>query len=394
MSLKKIAEMTGVSVSTVSRVLNNRDYNCASEELKERIWEAAEEIRYIPNESARNLKKGNTSESTKPVRNLAVVLERFNSLDDDPFFRELYRSVEQEAFACGCTVSSVRSFEAAQSNLQRKRTSENVKTHSGSDYNPPPHEALIKTAAAAADGYIILGRCRPETLRKLKSASKNIVSISRNPTQFEVDEIICDGRSAAVSAVEYLIRKGFRCIGYIGDCSYEDRYVGYCDTMIRHGLPLDYANIIPTDQTAGSGCEAMKKLLTQKEHPVEAVFCANDATAIGALQGWREYCAAADANKEDPHASRSPSQLPLKPQAFLPGSAKSGRTISPGRPALISIDDIREAAEVTPPLTTVHVPCEDMGKAAVKVLLDRMKKGHAEHVRVEFPSHLVIRESC
>ncbi|MCC8045288.1 MAG: LacI family transcriptional regulator [Clostridiales bacterium] len=348
MSLKKIAEMTGASVSTVSRVLNNRDYNCASEELKDRIWKAAEEIRYIPNESARNLKKGKSAGSPMSVWNLAVILERFSSLDDDPFFRELYRSVEQEAFACGCTVSQVRSLDAG-----------------------------------SADGYLILGRCRPETLRKLKSLSKNIVSISRNPTQFEVDEIICDGRAAAVCAVEYLIRKGFRRIGYIGDCSYEDRYVGYCDTMIRNNLPMDYANIIPTDQTSRSGCEAMKKLLKQKEHPVEAVFCANDATAIGALQGWREHRehhAAVPSNRAESSVSGS----------YPPTHIK----ITQAMPALISIDDIREAAEVTPPLTTVHVPYEDMGKTAVKVLLDRMKKGHAEHVRVEFPSRLVIRESC
>ncbi|MCD7954856.1 MAG: LacI family transcriptional regulator [Lachnospiraceae bacterium] len=368
MSLKKIAEMTGVSVSTVSRVLNNRDYNCASEELKDRIWKAAEEIRYIPNESARNLKMGKVTGRPVLARNLAVILERFSSLDDDPFFRELYRSVEQEAFACGCTLSGVCSLEAVQSNAGRKDKAGGVgsdfrgnENDSGDVAKLAPHEIYPKTDSA--DGYIILGRCSPETLKKLRMISKNIVSISRNPTQFEVDEIICDGRTAAVHAVDYLIRKGFRRIGYIGDCSYEDRYVGYCDTMIRNDLPLDYANIIPTDQTARSGCAAMKKLLTQAEHPVEAIFCANDATAIGALQGWQEYQAA----------------VHRKTRAM---------------PALISIDDIREAAEATPSLTTVHIPHEDMGKAAVKLLLDRMEKGHTENVRVEFPSRLVIRESC
>lgn len=58
MSLKKIAEMVGTSVSTVSRVLNNSYTTCASEELKKKIWEAAHEIRYVPNASARNLKMG------------------------------------------------------------------------------------------------------------------------------------------------------------------------------------------------------------------------------------------------------------------------------------------------------------------------------------------------
>ncbi len=58
MSLKKIAQITGVSPSTVSRVLNNKNHKCASEEIKDKIWSAARELGYLPNESARNLKKG------------------------------------------------------------------------------------------------------------------------------------------------------------------------------------------------------------------------------------------------------------------------------------------------------------------------------------------------
>ncbi|MCC8102563.1 MAG: LacI family transcriptional regulator [Clostridiales bacterium] len=339
MSLKRIAEMTGVSISTVSRVLNNRDYNCASEEIKNKIWAAAEEISYVPNESARNLKLGQNCQTPSPARRLAVILERFHSLDDDPFFRELFRSVEQEAFASGCTISRLFFSELHMEELSSEK----------------------------ADGYVILGRLSPQTLSAMKKYSKNIVSVSRNPTQFELDEIICDGRSAAVCAMEYLIGKGYRQIGYIGDCSYEDRYVGYCDTMIRHSLPMDYASIIPTDQTEKSGIDAMKKLLERKREnsAVDAVFCANDATAIGALKGWKEWRA---------------SGIPNKKNAKMP--------------AIISIDDIKAASEVMPSLTTVHIPHEDMGKMAVKVLLDRIQKGHTEKIRVEFPSRLVIRESC
>ncbi|MCD7764510.1 MAG: LacI family transcriptional regulator [Lachnospiraceae bacterium] len=349
MSLKKIAEMTGVSISTVSRVLNNRDYNCASEELKDKIWAAAKEIHYIPNESARNLKLGGESRRTAPIRNLTVILERFSSLDDDPFFRELYRSVEQEAFACGCTIRDIC-------------------------FSEPDMAALRKEKA---DGYIVLGRISTQSLQRLKRISKNIVSISRNPTQFEVDEIICDGRSAAVCAMEYLISKGYRRIAYIGDCSHEDRYVGYCDTIIRNGLPMDYAAVFPTDQRAESGCAAMKKLLAA--NTAEAVFCANDATAIGCLQGWQEY--SREIKKDSAPAGKPVTQ---------PCAKKSAGKM----PALISIDDIKEAEEVTPALTTVHVPHEDMGKTAVKVLLDRIQKGHTEKLRVEFPSRLVVRESC
>ena len=58
MSIKKIAEMTGVSCATVSRVLNNPDYKCSKEGQRDKIWKAAMEINYVPNEAARNLKSG------------------------------------------------------------------------------------------------------------------------------------------------------------------------------------------------------------------------------------------------------------------------------------------------------------------------------------------------
>lgn len=95
MSLKKIAETVGVSVSTVSRVLNNTSYKCASEDIKNKIWKAARELNYVPNLEARNLKKGKNSVS---AYNISVLLSRFETLDADPFFQELFRNIEEEAF--------------------------------------------------------------------------------------------------------------------------------------------------------------------------------------------------------------------------------------------------------------------------------------------------------
>lgn len=327
MSLKKIAEMTGVSVSTVSRVLNNKEYNCASEEVKKKIWKAAEEIQYVPNESARSLKMGGAGNNVTTLK-LAVILGRFESLNDDPFFTELYRCVEQEAFANGCTITG-----------------------------PFVQSDISKKAFPTVSGFIILGRSQTELLEALKKKSKNIIAIGRNHTSFEIDEVICDGRHAAVAAMDYLIEKGNKNIAYIGDCSYENRYVGYCDTLIKHNLPMDYSNIFSTDQTTATGYIAMKQLM--ENNTVDAVFCANDATAIGALKAYKE------------RGRRGRKHLDI-----------------------ISIDNIKAAEEVSPLLTTVHVPTEDMGKMAVKILIDRINKGHTENLRVELPSRLIKRESC
>lgn len=326
MSLKKIAEMVGTSVSTVSRVLNNSYTTCASEQLKAKIWEAAHEIHYVPNSSARNLKLGETKKET--VHHILVVLARVNNLEIDPFFRELYRDLEIEIFKKGFTVDNIITA----------------------------NETLGKEPEKC-DGVIVLGRCSQKLLDILSGYTHNLVGIWRNSMNYEIDEVVCDGRLAAQTAVSYLIRNGHKKIGYIGDCSYESRYIGYNETMIKNQLPLDYSCIIPTVQTKEEGFLAMNRLLDDPE--LTAVLCANDITAVGALQALRER------------------------------KGLRERKIS-----VISIDNIEEAQMTSPLLTTVHIPRKDMAHMAVQILHDRIEHGHTEKLRVEFPCRIVERDSC
>ena len=106
MSIKKIAEMTGVSCATVSRVLNNPDYKCSKEGQRDKIWKAAMEINYVPNEAARNLKSG-FSVQKKDVYFINILMTRMDAGQSDPFFSELLRVVESEARKSGCIVSNV-----------------------------------------------------------------------------------------------------------------------------------------------------------------------------------------------------------------------------------------------------------------------------------------------
>ena len=211
------------------------------------------------------------------------------------------------------------------------------------------------------DGVIILGRCPDESLNAIKKYTKNIVGIGRNPTSYKMDEIICNGKTAAITAMEYLLSLSHREIGYIGDCSSESRYVGYCETLINRNIPLNYNYIKSTDQTYDSGYYAMQELQQQN---ITAVFCANDISALGALKALSEPCPDTD-------------------------TAKHNKKIS-----VISIDNISLAQTSTPLLTTVSIPKEDMGRMAVNILLDRIKHNHNEYLRVEFPCKIIERESC
>ena len=93
MSLKKIAQKTGTSVATVSRVLNHADYQCQNRELADRIRQTARELGYVPNQNARMLKMGAGQMPAGGQKRyiIDILLARFRSLEEDPFFAEMFR---------------------------------------------------------------------------------------------------------------------------------------------------------------------------------------------------------------------------------------------------------------------------------------------------------------
>ena len=333
MSLKKIAEMTGVSPSTVSRVLNNTSSTCASREVRDRIFAAAREIGYQPNEHARSLRSSQAQKETR--RHVSIVLARITTLEADPFFYELFRELEITLFQNNIVIDHVV---YAEENLSRDVT----RSH----------------------GVIILGRCSQKLFRQIMDANRNVVAIWRNTMDFDVDEVVCDGRKAAELAMNHLISLGHRNIAYIGDCSYESRYIGYCDSLIRNNIPINYDWIRQTDQTKAAGRAAFEELLARSDD-FSAVFCANDATAIGVLELLRE----------------KRRQLQKKRVLFPEIS-------------VTSIDNIEESQDTSPYLTTINIPRQEMAHMAVTLLCDRMSGNHSEHVRIEFPCRLIKRESC
>ena len=174
MSLKKIAQMTGVSPSTVSRVLNNASSTCASKAVRDKIFDAAREIGYQPNENARRLK--NLSKSEKSGRHISIVLARIKALEDDPFFYELFRSLEISLFENHATIDHVVYAE--------EKLSQDI---------------------SKSQGVIILGRCSEKLLGQILSLNRQVVGIWRNSMNFNVDEVVCDGKKAAELAMNHLI---------------------------------------------------------------------------------------------------------------------------------------------------------------------------------------------
>ena len=345
MSIKKIAEKAGVSPATVSRVLNNPNYKCSVSGLRDKIWKTAIEMNYVPNEAARNLKKGVSAKQEKTWY-INILMTRTDSSTTDPFFAELLRVLESEIHAKNCILSKVWYMSVFSDDRKCRR--ENLDRLI---------DGMYDEVEGKRDGLIIIGRCNKEALKKLNKKYKSVVSVNRNSTNYEVDEVLCDGKKIAAAAVEYLISLGHKNIGYIGQCHSEDRYNGYLETLKKHDLDVIPEYVIETKQTEAEGYEAMEKFFQSDDMPT-GIYCANDISAIGMLKCLNKF----------------------RNRYYMP--------------SIISSDDIQEAQFTRPMLTTVSLPKEDMGKFALYLLLDRLKGGHSGIVRMELEGRLMIRNSC
>lgn len=334
MSLKDIAAEVGVSISTVSRVLNNEKTSAASKTLQAKIWDTARRQGYTPNAAARALKT-NTPVEVPDVKLLYCMFAcPPHETKDDPFFTKLTSVIEREAFKHGYILHY---------------------TFSAVDLDSP---ILLNTFAAnPAEALIILGRFDSTLYRRMRKHFKKIVYVGLNRLDVKCDQIICDGYKAAQSAVEYLYSLGHRKIGYVG-CQ-EARLHGYRDTLQRLKLPADERYVSDdAELSMEGGYQGMLRLL-DKSTDITAVFCGNDVTAIGALRACKDR------------------------------GLKLPRDLS-----IIGVNNIENVQYTSPMLASVNVPLDEMGKTAVRVLLDRIEGRHSSHIIVEFPCSVVKRESC
>ncbi len=344
MSIVDIAKKTGVSPSTVSRVLNNPGYRCSSEELRQKIWQTAIEMNYTPNEAAKRLKEGKGRQSQKTYY-INVLLTHTDELAMDPFFRELLDCVETEIHSHFCVLSKVwvNSLFSDDTACGRANLSRVI------------GEMFLETEEKS-DALIIIGRCNPDALIQWKKLYRSVVSINRNPTHGLVDEITCDGSKVAQMAVEYLIGLGHTRIAYVGECRGEARYQGFLSAMEKHGLSVN-ADYVFDRQRAWIEADAIVRLMTSMENSPTGIYCANDVTGVGLL--W--------------------ALCNLKGHFY--------------RPSVISSDDIEEGQRTKPMLTTVRLFKEDMSRHALYLLLDRLRGGHEGIIRMDIQPQIVERGS-
>ncbi|HIC93289.1 MAG TPA: LacI family transcriptional regulator [Anaerolineae bacterium] len=251
-TMKDVARRAGVSVTTVSHVINETRF--VSEELRARVYQAMEELNYRPNAIARSLRRQRTHTIGMIVPDVSY-----------PFLAEVARGVEDRGFELGYNVI------LCDSDGDLERESDHI-------------ELLLERKV---DGIIFVAAGESSShVQALTEQGVPLVVCDRELPGTEVDTVIADNVESGRLATEHIIGLGHRRIGCIagpeGLCISDKRLEGYRRALEEHGLPLREELIVHSDFRCLGGYEAMATLLSLDEPPT-AVFACNDLMAMGAI---------------------------------------------------------------------------------------------------------------
>lgn len=253
-NIKDIAKHLGVSVSTVSRAINN--HSDVSKETKRQVMEAIRTFNYRPNAIAKGLIQ-------KKTFTIGLMIPDIS----DPFFSALANAVEETLFEYG--------YQVVYGNANR---------------NPDKEKQFIANAISRQfDGLIITpDSLDPEIIELISGLQMPVVFLRRRtPKELSIPFVDVDHYRAACTAVNYLIGLGHKKIGFISmpekSFTGSERLRGYRDTMSDHGIQYESTDIVVGGRTIEHGRAAMDKLY--KSNPgLTAIFAANDLLGIGALE--------------------------------------------------------------------------------------------------------------
>lgn len=251
--IQDIAQKANVSISTVSRVLN--DGASVTEAKRQAVLQAVAELNYQPNVAAQALAGGQT-------KTVGVITQDISN----PFYDAILRGVRHGLEGTG--YFPIFADGRWQAEKEQK--------------------AILTLLARRVDGLIILGGCSSEELLQQFSQQVPLIIIGRNLPSLTDQCLPLDDFSGAYKATQYLIELGHQRVAHItGILSHEDsgeRRAGYEQAMTDAGFELDPELIIEGDFQEQSGVLAVEMLFT-RARPFSAIFAANDQMAYGVLLG-------------------------------------------------------------------------------------------------------------
>jgi LacI family transcriptional regulator len=334
-TLKDIAAHTGLSIMTISRVVRGRpDVGAAS---RQKVLAAVHRLGYVPNPAARLLASRSPQPDTGRI--IGTILSR-EVVTSHSYFSGILQGIADEARHHDCHLLFGYGF------------------GEGSG----PHELPKMLREMMTPWLVLVGKIPSRFVQQLRGNGFSLTLVDMRPPIRDVDAVVCDESLGAYAATRHLIELGHRRIALVRGPArhpfFQGLAAGYRRAMQESGLPIRDGAVIEAEPTLQGSYEATLALVKGAGRPT-AIFT-NDDLAIGALRALHET-----------------------------------RLRVPDDVAVVGFDDIEYAAHTTPPLTTVAVPKEQMGRLAVRRAIDQMEQGGRHvHSITTVASTLMIRGSC
>ncbi len=328
-TLKDVAKRAGVSAATASRVVGN--YGYVSEETRQRVLAAVQELNYRPNVVARSM-------VTKSTRTIGMVVTDITN----PFFAQLARGVEKVSWEHGYT-------------LILANTDEDIH-----------HEQAIVQVLQdkQVDGLVVVPASSTESSHLLAVVDQNIplVLADRLVNGCSVDVVMVNNEEGAYEAVCHLASLGHKRIGMILDnldiSTNQERLEGYRKAIRDSGLEVD-DHLVRSCQFTHQSAYAIASELVRQNNPPDALFTANNFMTIGAIHAIQEA------------GLRIPEDI-----------------------ALVGFDDLDWNSLYPPQLTVVAQPVREMGRIAAQRLLARIAEESGPPQQIRLNTEFIIRQSC
>ena len=335
-NIRDVARIAGVSPATVSRVLTNNQTYKITNKTRENVLRAVTELGYTP-----LIKKSDRPEHPAVDQRFSVgcLLATTRGKYRDPYYLSLLSGIEEEMEKQGGVVSLI---------------------HTEQELEDP--EILNRTLEAGLDGLIMMRPLEESLFNQLRARIPHIVGIDTG--HMPIDNIEYDHFRVSRMAVEYLYQKGYREIGFIGGGAGSQpmrrsrRYRSYLETMTELGLEIRPEWILDC-QWDDRKCMELVEAAAKGPGLPRAIYASSDLMAMAALRAMYRL------------GIRVPDQV-----------------------AVIGMTDIEMSQYANPPLTTIHVPVEEMGRTCAKVLAERIRGDESLPKRIILPSELVPRDSA
>jgi len=331
-TIADVAREASVSISTVSRVMN--DKHTGDPEVRERVVKAAEGLQYHPSSAARAL----AGRVVGAGMSMSFIMRSFVRLGT--YYGDILHGAEEEARRRGFQLY----FSTAYHNMGVMASHSIPKGISGEEVK----------------GIIYGGDMPEDFLNEVKRAGLTAIHINSHPDE-PVNSVMCDNLPASHRAVTHLIEKGHRRIGCIahrpGTRSTAERLAGYRLALVDAGIEVDQDLVARGGLEPEDGRTAMEQLLKLMDRPT-AIFGVVDEVAIGAMQ-----------------------------------LAKEKGLKVPDDMSFVGVNDLPMSTVCDPPLTTVRILRGDMGKAAVQRLFEVVRNPNDPPRRIDVLCEFVERGS-